>query len=586
MRRGSRRILAACAATLMFALLCAGQAWASGSQPYFMNLTGSGQSLTEARYGALAATLPSGEVLIAGGHSESGYLTSAELFSPVTDTFTKLTGSGQSLTEVRFGALAATLPSGEVLIAGGYNGSSLLTSAELFNPATDTFTKLTGSDESTTEPRSFGVAATLPSGEVLIAGGQNRTSRSVSTELFSPATNTFTTLTGSGQSLSEAHYGALAATLPSGQVLVAGGANFKGNFLTSAELLDPATDTFTKLTDAGQSLTEARELGAAATLPSGEVLIAGGYNISSGYLASAELFNPLTDAFTKLTGSAESLAEARSFGITAALPDGQVLIAGGANSTGFLSSAELFFPAAQAQISGGSFGEQTLGERSALGVITVMNVGAQALSIRGATLTGANAADFTLGADACDGVTLALRQECTITVSFRPAGEGAASATLTLTDNESAPTVVNLTGTGVAPARGPQGEKGAAGPQGPPGEKGATAPKGSAGEVELVSCTNSTEELKGKKHKRHCTTKLLKSPVKFTTAAKGKGAEISLVRGKTVYATGRLSLAHGSLRLVLDLNRYKALPAGAYTLTLSWRAGKTTHTSRQRITLE
>ena len=62
-----------------------------------------------------------------------------------------------------------------------------------------------------------------------------------------------------------------------------------------------------------------------------------------------------------------------------------------------------------------------------------MNVGAQALSISGATLAGANAADFTVTADACQGVTLAFRQACTISVSFTPASEGAASATLTLT---------------------------------------------------------------------------------------------------------------------------------------------------------
>ena len=107
------------------------------------------------------------------------------------------------------------------------------------------------------------------------------------TELFNPATDTFTKLTGEGQSLIEARDGAVAATLPGGQVLITGGAG-RGGYLASAELFTPATDTFTKLTGAGQSLVKARDRAVAATPPSGQVLIAGG----DGAPSSAELFNP------------------------------------------------------------------------------------------------------------------------------------------------------------------------------------------------------------------------------------------------------------------------------------------------------
>lgn len=129
----------------------------------------SAQSLTEGREGAVAATLPSGQVLIAGGYilnandvPEIG--STAELFNAATETFTKL--PGHALTEPRLRAVAAALASGQVLIAGGFPG--LPSSAELFKPATDTFTKLSGS---LTEVRHGAVAATLPSRQVLIAGG-------------------------------------------------------------------------------------------------------------------------------------------------------------------------------------------------------------------------------------------------------------------------------------------------------------------------------------------------------------------------------------------------------------------------------
>jgi Kelch motif len=587
--RWARIAIAFAVAALSWMLLGAAQAWASGSASYFTKLSAPGESLTEARSGALAARLPDGQVLIAGGYDKNleGPLSSAELFNPATDTFTSLTGPGQSLTEARAGARAATLQDGQVLIVGG-------DSAELFNPVTDTFTKLTGAGQSPIEGREGAVAATLPDGQVLIAGSNFR--QVSSAELFNPVTDTFTKLTDAGQSPAEARSGAVAATLPDGQVLIAGGNVTR---LPSAELFNPVTDTFTKLTGADQSPIEARGGAQAVTLPGGQVLIVGGSSGISQYLSSAELFNPATDAFTKLTGADQSLTQARVAAIMATLPDGQVLIAGGQGLTpkeGYsqvenFSSAELFIPAAEAQIVGGSFGEQTVAEHSAAGVLTVTNVGAQTLSISGATLAGADASDFTIGADGCEGVTLAFRQQCTINLSFRPVLEGPASAAITLSDNESEPAVVTVTGKGVAAAhgpQGPQGEKGATGAQGPQGEKGATGPagpQGASGEVELVSCATSTTKVNGKQRtQRRCTTRFLKGPVKFTTAA--NAAKASLVRGRTVYATGRLSLADGSPRLAIDLNQRKSLRSGAYTLALSWETGQATHTSRQPITLK
>ena len=44
--------------------------------------------------------------------------------------------------------MAVPLSGGNVLIAGGFDGSSFLQSAELFDPSTDTFTALTASGNS------------------------------------------------------------------------------------------------------------------------------------------------------------------------------------------------------------------------------------------------------------------------------------------------------------------------------------------------------------------------------------------------------------------------------------------------------
>ena len=62
---------------------------------------------------------------------------------------------------------ATLLPIGKVLVAGGSNGSDL-SSAELYDPASGTWTA-TGSLGTA---RSFHTATLLPNGKVLVAGGE------------------------------------------------------------------------------------------------------------------------------------------------------------------------------------------------------------------------------------------------------------------------------------------------------------------------------------------------------------------------------------------------------------------------------
>jgi len=59
------------------------------------------------------------------------------------------------------------LPNGKVLVAGGYNGSTLVSSAELYDPASGTWTA-TGSLNTA---RGRHTATLLPNGKVLVAGG-------------------------------------------------------------------------------------------------------------------------------------------------------------------------------------------------------------------------------------------------------------------------------------------------------------------------------------------------------------------------------------------------------------------------------
>src|SRR5260370_33785981 len=101
-----------------------------------------------ARYNFTQTSLPTGKVLVAGGYdktcpSSCPGLSSAELYDPSTGTWS-MTGSMHT----RHWAHTATLlANGLVLVAGGYEGpgaSNCLASAELHNPSTGHWTN-TGS---------------------------------------------------------------------------------------------------------------------------------------------------------------------------------------------------------------------------------------------------------------------------------------------------------------------------------------------------------------------------------------------------------------------------------------------------------
>src|SRR5438876_963062 len=146
--------------------------------------------------------------------------------------------------------------------------------------------------------RELHTATLLPSGKVLVAGGAGGTGELSSAELYDPATGSWSSTGG----LATGRWHHTATLLPSGQVLVAAGAN-TGAKLNSAEQYDPARGSWSST----GSLVTGRELHTATLLPSGMVLVAAG---SAGeFLSSAELYDPATASWS----STGSLATARFY---------------------------------------------------------------------------------------------------------------------------------------------------------------------------------------------------------------------------------------------------------------------------------
>jgi len=283
-----------------------------------------------------ATLLNNGMVLLVGGYNGDTYLSSAELYNPATGTFT----FASSLNVARQQHTATLLGNGQVLIAGGYGNTGALNIAELYDPASGTFLYTVGEPTvpGMTTTRYLHTATLLPNGQVLIAGGNNNSSILSTTELYDPATGVFTF----GGYLNTGRQNHTATLLDNGWVLMAGGDTAGTPAITaSAELYNPATGIFSST----GNLNTARELHTATLLTNGQVLIAGGdagsYEDVPIYLSSAELFNPVTGTFVP-TGS---LNLAREYDLATLLPNGTVLFTGGMGTGGVISIAELYDPA-------------------------------------------------------------------------------------------------------------------------------------------------------------------------------------------------------------------------------------------------
>ena len=231
-----------------------------------------------------ATVLRNGDVLIAGGEDAHGTAqASAELYDAASGKFVAVGSMKSARREHR----ATLLPDGNVLITGGIDSQEqVLATAELYHPATRKFSETTAafpaSGTAMNEGRSQHTAALLSNGQVLIAGGTGAKSTSRSAELYDPVRGSFTCIGARGGStgmpcagsMNEYRSSGIAAQLPNGEVLIAGGYNF--------------------------------HMGTAHNVMAAQGLLGGGANVPFSVLWSAEVYNPSSGTFVSTVSIAHA----------------------------------------------------------------------------------------------------------------------------------------------------------------------------------------------------------------------------------------------------------------------------------------
>ena len=285
-----------------------------------------------------ATLLPDGRVLITGGSS----LSTAEIFDPLGNAGAGSFTTTASMSAARYWPTATLLSDGRVLITGGFDPliNGAVSSAEIFDPLGNAGAGSFTATASMSTPRYFYSATLLPDGRVLIAGGYNGSAVLSSSEIFDPLANAGVgSFTATG-SMSTPRRSYAAAALPDGRVLVIGGFNGSTS-VSSAEIFDPSANAGAGAYTTTALMSASRIDHMATLLSDGRVLIAGGYN-GSAVLSSSEIFDPLGNAGAGTFNTTASMSTPRYSHATTLLTDGRVLVLGGHNGVMSLSSAEFF----------------------------------------------------------------------------------------------------------------------------------------------------------------------------------------------------------------------------------------------------
>lgn len=309
-----------------------------------------GVAPSDHRYGHSATLLPNNDRVFYGGRACSGATCASQVASAAVGfqlLFSERNFAATAGTAAQARALhtATLLPGGDILIAGGTNGPSILSHAELFTPGPDTFSPI---NDSMRYVRDLHTATLLPNGRVLVAGGFTTNAASTGStntaEIYYPDTKRF--LETSPMISSRSNHTAI--MLPDGRVFVAGGFG-TGDVITGNSEIFLSTASRWMAAAAMPGGCE-RAIHASAQLRDGRILLIGGVN-ASGPLSTVARYDPALNTWdcasvTPIgTGTAGGVTALRSHSATVMF-DGRILVAGGNDGLGEVNKSYIYDPVA------------------------------------------------------------------------------------------------------------------------------------------------------------------------------------------------------------------------------------------------
>lgn len=277
---------------------------------------------------ALTCSVVDGKIFAIGGYTGSRYLSTLEVFDTWTDSWSTpiTTGSFSART-----AMSASVVGGKIYVIGGVldvrvQGTDFAT-LNVFDPSTNTWT--TPVTTGTFVRRTYHTASVV-GGKIYLIGGQDTTSIMMnSIQVFDPATNSWeapltisASIGGSGRTSNVVH----------GKVYTIGGFFSRDR----VDEFDPSTNTWNTLNPTG--IFTPRYATASCVIDD-KIYVMGGYD--SSYLNTFEVFDPATNIWSTPVTTGKLTPRAW---LTSSLVNGNIYVIGGSNEGGVMNTNEVFIP--------------------------------------------------------------------------------------------------------------------------------------------------------------------------------------------------------------------------------------------------
>ena len=297
--------------------------------------------LSAARAGGIGGAVSGIRAAVFGGSQDTGFgsatkaLSTTELFDPTTGIglWSPLTGD---TVDARSQAGVTTLPSGSILISGGFdtNGNRLGTAALLTTSSSPVIVKITSPMAAARVGHAVAPVKFTDGDGALLFGGLSAGSTEVVVErLVNQSFSTYDL----GPGVTNRN-GATATTLADGRVLIVGGTDATGP-LASGFVVTPQVPP---LVTPMAAVLSAPRSGHTATLVGGNILVCGGTTAMTGDVAAS---CDLIDGGNLTIKETIPMGTGRTGHTAVQLETGPILIAGGSDATGApLSKIEIYMP--------------------------------------------------------------------------------------------------------------------------------------------------------------------------------------------------------------------------------------------------
>jgi hypothetical protein len=264
------------------------------------------------------SALADGRILVIGGHgSVNAGTADANIFDPTSQTWTLV----PRMAYERWYPTATTLPDGRILAITGSarTDTDYIPIPEIYNPATNSWTQLTGASRNAP---TYGQSFLLPNGKIANTGNSEFASNA---SVLDISTQTWTTV---DPTITDGY----SVMYEPGKIMKTGSAADSGTAGASVKLTNIID--FTAATPAWQPvapMTYPRTFHNLTILPDGNVLVVGGSSMKEGYnvqnaVYPAEMWSPVTKTWTVMASGAKPRLY-HSIGLL--LPDARVLVSGG-----------------------------------------------------------------------------------------------------------------------------------------------------------------------------------------------------------------------------------------------------------------